>query len=76
MRTKTNWGVAMHFERCGLVAGASNCTTEEGAREGFDEHVASAYERGVAFMMDVGPWARIQLLGPRGKVIAEMIPLK
>jgi hypothetical protein len=66
----------MHFERCGLVAGASNCATEAGAREAFDRVVKDAYEKGHAFAMEVGPYARIQLLGPRSKVIAEMIPLR
>lgn len=75
-KRRTNWGVSMHFDRVGLVAGASNCTTEDGARNGFEEEVASAHDRGVAFMMEVGPWARIRLLGPRAKVIAEMIPLR
>lgn len=75
MKTIRNWGISMVFDRIGLVAGASNVCTEATARSAFLEHVESAYERGIAFAMEVGPWARIQLLGPRGKVMAEMIPL-
>ncbi len=71
-----NWGVAMRFERAGLVAGASNILTESQAREAFDEHVNTAHASRVAFAMEVGPWAKIYLLGPRAKVIAEMIPLR
>ena len=75
-KQRTNWGLVMHFERCGLVAGASNCATEEGARAAFERVVNDAHEKGHAFAMEVGPYARIQLLGPRAKVIAEMIPLR
>mgnify|MGYP003451086075 CR=1 FL=1 len=63
-----NWGVAMRFERAGLVAGASNILTESQAN--------TAHASRVAFAMEVGPWAKIYLLGPRAKVIAEMIPLR